>query len=213
MNSKVDDYIKNLEKWQKEIKLLRKIALECNLIEDYKWMHPCYTFQKKNIVLLQDFKNYCALGFVKGALLSDSHKVLVKITENVQAARQIRFTNLTEIANQKPIIKQYIFEAIEIEKAGLEVAMKKATDFEVPKELTEAFKEDVTLKNAFNNLTPGRQRGYLLHFSKPKQAKTRTARIKSCTNRILNGKGLNDCVCGLSKRMPNCDGSHKQLNS
>ena len=211
MNPKVDEFIIKVEKWQKELKLLRAIILDCGLKEEYKWMHPSYTYQKKNIVLIHGFKEYCAILFSKGALLSDENNILVQQTANVQAARQIRFTDITEIEKMQSIIKTYVFEAIEIEKAGLEVKLKKTSEFDLPEELLLKFKENTDLKTAFESLTQGRQRGYLLHFSQAKQSKTRESRIQKNIERIFYGKGLNDCICGLSKRMPNCDGSHKYI--
>ena len=211
MKKEVDKFLNNLDKWQDELIRLRELILDCGLIEDFKWMHPCYTVKGKNIVLIHGFKDYCAILFYKGALLKDPKNVLIRQTENTQSARQIRFTNVSEIENLESTIRKYVIEAVEIEKAGLKVKMKKTSDFEFPKELEQKLEENPKLKKAFKDLTPGRQKGYLLHFSKPKQAKTRISRIEKNTERILNGKGLNDCVCGLSKRMPNCDGSHKQL--
>lgn len=211
MNKDVDNFLSNLDKWQDELIRLRELILDCGLNEDFKWMHPCYTFNGKNIVLIHGFKDYCAILFYKGALLKDPKNILIRQTENTQSARQIRFTNVSEIQNLESTIRDYVLEAIEIEKAGLKVKMKKTSDYEVPRELDQKFTESPRLKKAFKNLTPGRQKGYLLHFSQPLQAKTRISRIEKNTERILNGKGLNDCVCGLSKRMPNCDGSHKQL--
>ena len=211
MNKDVDNFLSNLDKWQDELKRLRELILDCGLTEDFKWMHPCYTFNGKNIVLIHGFKDYCAILFYKGALLKDPKNILMRQTENTQSARQIRFTNVSEIQYLESTIRDYVLEAIEIEKVGLKVKMKKTSDYEVPRELDQKFTESPRLKKAFKNLTPGRQKGYLLHFSQPLQAKTRISRIEKNTERILNGKGLNDCVCGLSKRMPNCDGSHKQL--
>ena len=176
-------------------------------------MHPCYTYKEKNILILGNFKDYCAINFFKGALLNDSKNILVQQTENTQSARQIRFKDISEIENLKSTLKAYIHEAIEVEKAGLKVKKKKTTDFEMPEELKQKFVENPDFKNAFKNLTEGRQRGYLLHFAQPKQSKTRTSRIEKNSKRIFNGYGLNDCVCGLSKRKPNCDGSHKQLKN
>ncbi|PWK19571.1 DUF1801 domain-containing protein [Xanthomarina spongicola] len=213
MKPEVDTYLNNLNKWQKELTRLREIIVDCGLNEEYKWMHPCYTYKEKNIVLIHEFKNYCAILFHKGALLSDQKNILVQQTENTQSARQIRFTDVSLIEELKSTIKEYIYEAIEVEKAGLKVKKKKTTNFEIPEELNQMFKESPEFKKAFENLTPGRQRGYLLHFTKPKQAKTRVLRIKKSIDRILEGYGLNDCTCGLSKRKPNCDGSHKQLES
>jgi uncharacterized protein YdeI (YjbR/CyaY-like superfamily) len=175
-------------------------------------MHPCYTFEKKNIVLIHGFKEYCALLFHKGALLKDAHGILIQQTENVQAARQIRFTNVQKIVEMEPILKAYIHEAIEVEKAGLEVNFKKKTEeIIIPEELQNKFDEVPALKTAFESLTPGRQRAYILHFSQPKQSKTRVARVEKCMEKILGGKGLNDCTCGRSQKMPNCDGSHKYI--
>lgn len=211
MNPKVDEFLANVKNWQKELSLLRSIILECNLTEDFKWMHPCYTYNKSNIVLIHGFKDYCAILFYKGALLNDADKILIQQTENVQSGRQIRFTNAQEIIDLKATIKAYIFEAIETEKAGLKVPAKKTKDFNVPVELTDKFKANLKFKTAFEALTPGRQRGYLLHFSGAKQAQTREARIEKNMKRIIDGYGLNDCTCGLSKRKPNCDGSHKNI--
>lgn len=191
MNPKVDFYFKD-KKWQEELEQLRKIALDCQLTEELKWGTPCYTHQKKNIVLIHDFKEYCAFLFFKGALLKDTEGILIQQSENVQAARQIRFTNLKEIIEQKSILKAYIYEAIEIEKAGLKVELKKTSEFPVSDEFQKKLDEDSELKNAFEALTPGRQRGYLLHFSQPKQAQTREARVEKAIPQILDGKGIND---------------------
>ena len=211
MNSKVDKYLENVNRWQNELKKLRTIILDCGLTEEFKWMHPCYTYQKKNIVLIHGFKAYCALLFHKGALLKDTNHLLVQQTENVQAARQFRFTNAMEIEKLEPTIKTYIFEAIGIEKAGLQIKMKQASDFDIPDELQQKFEKNPDFQDAFEALTTGRQKGYVLYFSKPKQSKTRTARIDQYTERIMNGKGLRDCICGHSKRLPNCDGSHRYI--
>lgn len=191
-NPKVDEYLSKAKKWKEESEKLRNIVLDCELAEEFKWMHPCYTFEKKNIVLIHGFKEYCALLFHKGALLKDTHGILIQQTENVQAARQIRFTNVQEIVEMETILKSYIYEAIEVEKAGLEVNLKKHEEFIIPEELQHKFDEIPTLKTAFEALTPGRQRAYILHFSSPKQSKTRVARIEKCIQQILNGKGLND---------------------
>ena len=209
MNSKVDEFLNKVTKWHDELVQLRAIVLECQLTEELKWGVPCYTFQKANIVLIHGFKEYCALLFMKGALLNDSDGILIQQTENVQGGRQIRFTSLEQITEQEAILKAYIFEAIEVEKAGLKVALKPHADYDIPEEFQSKMDGDLALKTAFEGLTPGRQRAYILHFSGSKQAKTREARIENYTQRILMGKGLNDCVCGMSKRMPNCDGSHK----
>ncbi|MET3129724.1 uncharacterized protein YdeI (YjbR/CyaY-like superfamily) [Arcicella rosea] len=192
MNPKVDFYFTKAEKWQEELEQLRKIVLECELTEELKWGVPCYTFQKSNIVLIHDFKEYCALLFMKGALLDNANGLLIQQTENVQAARQIRFTNLREIVDNKAILKAYIYEAIEVEKAGLKVELKKTTEYNIPEEFQQKLDESSNLKTAFEALTPGRQRAYLLHFSQPKQAKTREVRVEKCIPQILDGKGLND---------------------
>lgn len=211
MNPKVDKYLEHLNKWQKELSYLRELILDCGLTEEYKWMHPCYTYQEANILLIHEFKDYCAILFHKGALLNDAKKILIQQTKNTQSARQIRFTDVSEIEELKETIKAYIYEAIEVEKAGLEIEKKKTADFEVVEELKLKFKENPDFESAFKNLTEGRQRGYLLHFSQSKQAKTRISRIEKNAKRIFRGYGLHDCTCGLSKRKPNCDGSHKQL--
>lgn len=211
MNPKVDLYLNKALKWQEELIKLREIVSDCNLIEELKWKVPCYTFQNGNIVLIHAFKEYVALLFMKGALLNDSHGILIQQTENVQSGRQIRFNSLEEIIALESIIKSYIYEAIEVEKEGLKVEMKKMEEYQLPSELQQKFKNDKNFEAAFEKLTPGRKRAYILHFSAPKQSKTRESRIENSTSRILQGKGLNDCVCGLSKRKPNCDGSHKYI--
>lgn len=211
MNQEVDKYLNSLKKCQDELTELRKIIIECELNEDFKWMHPCYTLMNKNVLLIHEFKDYCSILFHKGALLKDPENILVQQTENTQSARQIRFTNLSEIIELKPIIKKYIKEAIAIEKSGLQVKKKKTSEFEIPEELEQKFEENTEFEKAFKNLSSGRQRGYLLHFAQAKQSKTRTSRIEKNRKRIFDGKGLNDCTCGLSKRIPNCYGSHKQL--
>jgi uncharacterized protein YdeI (YjbR/CyaY-like superfamily) len=192
MNPKVDEFLSKAKKWKEEYEKLRNIVLDCELIEEFKWMHPCYTFEKKNIVIIHGFKEYCALLFHKGALLKDAHGILIQQTENVQAARQIRFTNVQEIVEMEPILKAYIYEAIEVEKAGLEVNFKKNTEYIIPEEFQNKFDETPALKTAFEALTPGRQRAYILYFSQPKQSKTRESRVEKYMQQILNGKGLND---------------------
>jgi len=192
MNLKVDVYLSKAKKWQEEFEKLRLIILECQLTEELKWGVPCYTFQKRNIVLIHGFKEYCALLFFKGALLHDAHGILIKQTENVQAGRQIRFTNVREIVEMETILKAYIYEAIEVEKAGLKVNFKKTTEFIIPEEFQNKLDEIPALKTAFDALTPGRQRAYILYFSTPKQSKTRESRVEKCMQQILNGKGLND---------------------
>lgn len=211
MNPKVDIFLEEANQWQDELTQLRMIILDCGLTEELKWGHPCYTHNKKNVILLGGFKDFCTINFIKGVLLTDSENLLVQQGENSQSARAIKFTDVNQIIKLEPIIKAYIFEAIEVEKAGLKVPYKKVKDFDIPDELTEKLEKDAAFKKAFNSLTPGCQKAYILHFSSAKQAKTRVDRIEKYTSRILKGKGINDCVCGLSKRMPNCDGSHKQL--
>jgi uncharacterized protein YdeI (YjbR/CyaY-like superfamily) len=192
MNPKVDFYFRKAKKWQEEFEKLRMIILDCGLSEELKWGCPCYTFDKRNIVLIHGFKEYCALLFFKGALLNDANGILVQQTKNVQAARQIRFTNVREIAKLKPTLKAYIYEAIEVEKVGLKVKLKPTSEFKTPKEFQTTLDEIPALKTAFDALTPGRQRAYLLYFSAPKQSKTRESRVEKCKQQILNGKGLND---------------------
>jgi uncharacterized protein YdeI (YjbR/CyaY-like superfamily) len=192
MNPKVDFFFNKADKWQAEFERLRLIILDCGLTEALKWGVPCYTFQNSNIVLIHGFKEYCAILFINGALLNDADGILIQQTENVQAARQIRFTNIQTIIELETILKAYIFEAIEVEKAGLKVDMKKTTAFNMPIEFQQKLDEIPALKTAFEALTPGRQRAYLLHFSAPKQAKTRESRVEQCMPLILIGKGLND---------------------
>ncbi|WP_034256632.1 YdeI/OmpD-associated family protein [Arenibacter latericius] len=192
MNPKVDWFFDKETKWKKEYQELRRIVLDCALEEELKWGVPCYTFRKSNILLLHGFKRYCALLFHKGVLLKDPDNMLIQQTENVQSARQLRFTNWQEIIDLKPTIKAYIFEAIEVEKLGLEVKMKKTSEFKIPDEFKKALNDNPNLKAAFSALTPGRQRGYLLHFSQAKQSKTRASRIEKIIPKILSGKGLND---------------------
>jgi len=201
MNPKVDFFFSKAKKWQREFEKLRMIILDCGLTEELKWGQPCYTrptgssgraFQKSNIVLIHGFKEYCALLFFKGALLHDAKGILIQQTENVQAARQVRFTNVREIVKMQPILKAYIYEAIEVEKAGLKVNFKKTTDFIIPEEFQNKLDKSTALKKTFDALTPGRQRAYIFYFSQPKQSKTREARVEKYMQQILNGKGLND---------------------
>lgn len=192
MNPKVDWFFDKAEKGQKEFEQLRTIILGCGLTEELKWGNPCYTFEGSNIVLIHGFKEYCALLFFKGALLKDSEHILIQQTKNVQGPRQIRFSNVKEIGKLKPSLKAYMYEAIEVEKAGLKVDLKKTQEFSVPEEFQNKLKENAALKTAFKALTPGRQRAYLLYFAAPKQVKTREARIEKFMQSILNGKGLND---------------------
>ena len=211
MNSLVDDYLKKVKNWKDELTVLRSIVLESGLVEELKWRNPCYTFEGKNIVIIGGFKEFCVLSFFKGILLSDPEKILKQQGENTQSARIIPFTSVSEILLQKHTILAYIYEAVEIERQGLQVEFKKTTESDFPIELENKFKEIPDLKEAFLALTPGRQRAYLLYFKAPVQSKTRDSRIDSSLLRIFYGKGINDCVCGLSKKMPSCDGSHKFL--
>jgi uncharacterized protein YdeI (YjbR/CyaY-like superfamily) len=192
MNPKVDGFLRKAKKWREEFEKLRTVCLDCGLTEELKWGKPCYTYQKNNIVLIHGFKEYCALLFFKGALLNDANGILIQQTKNVQAARQIRFTNVREIVKMKPILKAYIYEAIEVEKAGLKVNFKKTKEFSIPEEFQNKLDKIPALKTAFYALTPGRQRAYLLHFSAAKQSKTRESRVEKCMPQILIGKGLDD---------------------
>ncbi|SKB38228.1 Uncharacterized conserved protein YdeI, YjbR/CyaY-like superfamily, DUF1801 family [Parapedobacter luteus] len=193
MNEQVERFFEKTGKWSEEFQLLREIIRENkSLEEDYKWMHPCYTFQGKNVVLIHGFKEYCALLFHKGASLKDTAGLLIQQTENVQSARQIRFTNAQQIIRLKPAINDYINQAVEIEKSGKKVAMKKVTDYPIPEEFQRALTEDEALAKAFHSLTPGRQKGYLFYFNQAKQPKTREARIEKYYQHILDGKGIDD---------------------
>lgn len=192
MNPKVDWFFDKDTKWQNEYEKLRTIILDCGLIEELKWGCPCYAFQKSNIVLIHGFKEYCALLFFKGALLNDPNDILIQQTKNVQSARQVRFTNVREIVKMEKILKAYIYEAIEVERAGLKVKLKKTSDFKIPEEFQKKLSKNLRLKTAFNALTPGRQRSYIFYFSLPKQSTTREARVEKCIPQILKGKGLDD---------------------
>ncbi|MFZ1754063.1 MAG: YdeI family protein [Caldilineaceae bacterium] len=192
MNPAVDFYFRKADQWKAEFEKLRTIILECDLSEELKWGHPCYALEGSNIVLMHGFKEYCALLFMKGALMQDPNGILVQQTKNVQSARQIRFTNLQEIEAMEAVLKAYVAEAVRVEKAGLQVEFKQSTDFEFPEEFINKLEEVPGLQDAFEALTPGRQRGYLLYFSGAKQSKTRTARIEKYVPHILEGKGIND---------------------
>ena len=191
-NPRVDEFLREADQWRAEFAKLRTIILDCGLTEELKWGKPCYTFQNSNVVLIHGFKEYCAILFMKGALLKDPEGILIQQTENVQAARQVRFTNAREIAKLAPVLKAYIKEAIAVEKAGLEVVYKKTSEFSMPEEFQKKLNEMPALKTAFEALTPGRQRGYLLYFSAAKQSKTREARVEKCMDLILDGVGLNE---------------------
>ena len=192
MNPKVDWFFAKDTKWQKEYEKLRTIILDCGLIEELKWGCPCYTFENTNIVLIHGFKEYCALLFFKGALLNDPNGILIQQTKNVQSARQIRFTNVREIVKMDKVLKAYVYEAIEVEKAGLKVKLKKTPDFKIPEEFQKQLDKKPALKKAFDALTPGRQRAYIFYFAQAKQSKTREARVEKSMKQILNGKGLDD---------------------
>ena len=191
-NPKTDWFFVKDTKWQKEYEKLRKIILSCGLSEELKWGCPCYTFENNNIVLMHGFKEYCALLFFKGALLADPDGILIQQTENVQSARQLRFTSVQQVVKAERIVKAYVYEAIEVERAGLQVKYKKTKDFKIPDEFQTKLNKMPSLKTAFDALTPGRQRAYIFHFSQPKQSKTRTARVEKYLKQILNGKGLDD---------------------
>lgn len=192
MNPRVDFFFSKAKQWQEEFEKLRTIVIDCGLTEELKWGTPCYTLEGRNIVLLHGFKEYCALLFFKGALLKDTKGILIQQTANVQAARQIRFTNVGQIVKLKTSLKAYIQDAMEVEKAGLQVTLKKSSEFKMADEFKKVLAKSATLKKAFYALTPGRQRAYLLHFSQPKQSQTRISRVEKCRPQILQGKGLND---------------------
>lgn len=212
MNPKVSDYINNSNKWKPEMTLLRGIILECMLTEELKWRVPCFSYQNANVVLICAFKNYCTLSFFKGVLLNDTENILTSPGENSESVRMLKFTSTKEILALQKVIKAYIFEAIELEKSGIKVKRSSNTNLTLADELVAKFNENPALKNAFKKLTPGRQRAYNLYFSAAKQSQTRIDRIEKYVPKILKGVGINDCTCGLSKRKPNCDGSHKQIN-
>ena len=192
MNPKVDFFFNKDTKWQKEYEQLRKIILDCGLVEELKWGCPCYVFENKNIVLIHGFKEYCALLFFKGSLLNDPESILIQQTENVQVPRQLRFTNVKEIVKLKQTIKAYVYEAIEVEKAGIKAPLKKTEDYKIPEEFQKKLNKNAKLRTAFNALTPGRQRAYIFHFSQAKQSKTREARVEKYIPQILEGKGIDD---------------------
>lgn len=192
MNPKVDFFFNKPKKWQQELQELRVVALDCGLDEELKWGCPCYSLNGSNIVLIHDFKDYCAFLFFKGALLNDAEGILIQQTENVQSARQARFTGVEQIKDLARALKAYIYEAIEVEKAGLKVELKKTSEFAMAEEFQQKLDGNTALKNAFEALTPGRQRGYMLHFSQPKQSKTREARVEKYIPKIMEGKGLDD---------------------
>jgi uncharacterized protein YdeI (YjbR/CyaY-like superfamily) len=211
MNPTADNYFLDAPQWQEELMQLRKIALSTQLTEMIKWGVPCYVFQESNVVLLGAFKAFCSISFFKGSLMQDPKGILLKPGENSQIARMIKFTHLDQICELEPIIRAYIVEAIEIEKTGAKPIVDKSAELEFPEELLQILDQDAVFKAAFTALTPGRQRGYNLFFTAAKQPATRITRIEKYRQQILDGKGINDCTCGLSKKMPSCDGSHKAI--
>ncbi|QDU58610.1 YdeI/OmpD-associated family protein [Aeoliella mucimassa] len=211
MHPDVHQFLRNEKRWPDELAALREIALECKLSETFKWRAPCYTYESKNIVILGSFKESCVISFFKGALLKDPKGVLEKPGENSRSAMVVRFTSIAQVKKLRTTLKTYIREAIENEKAGLKIDPQSAPELPVPKELEQQLSKSPKLAQAFAALTPGRQRAYLMHISSAKQSTTRLARIEKVRPRILDGKGLNDCTCGLSRKMPGCDGSHKSL--
>ncbi len=206
---KVEEFLSKAHRWPNELLQFRRIILDCGLEEDFKWRNPCYTFHGNNIIILGEFKDYCAFSFFKGVLLADTEHLLQKPGENSQSVRLFKFKNIEEILRLEPIIKTYIYEALEVDKIGLKVELKSNTELEFPEELLLKMDADAAFKKAFEALTPGRQRAYNLFFTGSKQSATRLSRIDKYIDRIMQGKGINDCICGFSKRMPNCDGSHK----
>ena len=211
MDIRVDEYISKQINWPSEIQLLRGILLDCGLDETLKWRQPCYTFKGKNILIIGSFKDFCCLSFFKGVLLKDAEGILKQQGENAQSARIVPFIHWNEIIRLKPIINTYVFEAIKIEKSGLKVEYRQPDEMMFTDELDQAFQKDVAFESAFKNLTSGRQKGYLLFISGAKQSATRVSRIEKYRSRIMAGKGIHDCFCGLSKKMPSCDGSHTYI--
>ena len=211
MNTGVETYFVNLKHWKPELEMLRNIVLDCGLVEEFKWRGPCYTYNNSNSIIIGGFKDNFVISFLKGVFLRDDHKLLQKPGDNSQTARIIRFTEISQVLELEPIIKTYIYEAIEIEKAGLKLDPSVKPTLEYIPEFEKFMSENAEFKSAFEALTPGRQRAYNMHFASAKQSETRTSRIMAVMPRVMNGKGPNDCICGLSKRMPNCDGSHKLL--
>lgn len=208
-NPDVDAFLSKTKNWKQELEQLRKIVLDYKLTEELKWGNPCYTFNGANILMIAGFKEYCALAFFKGALLKDTDGLLVKAGENSQSARQLRFTGVQEIVQNQSLIIAYVKEAILVEKAGLKIGRVNPDTLELPDEFRQILEKNAALNKAFYALTPGRQRAYIMFFAAPKQSATRITRVEKYMQQILNGKGINDCTCGLSKKMPSCDGSHK----
>jgi uncharacterized protein YdeI (YjbR/CyaY-like superfamily) len=211
MNEKLDDFFKKPNKWQNELNELRKIVLETGLIEELKWKQPCYTLDRVNILMVSSFKDFAFVSFLNGSILADNENVLVKPGENSQFSRLMRFKNVEEVKKLKRTLLAYIYESIEAHKAGIKPIADKTKKLDFPEELLSKFEKDSAFKVAFESLTPGRQRAYNIYFTGAKQSKARESRIESFTQRIMSGKGFNDCVCGLSKKMPGCDGSHRYI--
>ena len=211
MHAQVAEYLNGVTKWRQELEALRPILLECGLAEDFKWRQPCYTWEGKNVAIIGELKDCCTLSFFKGALLNDPHGMLEKPGENSRAARVIRLTSVEQIEEASAQLTFYIEQAIEVEKAGRKVDFEKDRELDIPEEFEAALSADPALQTAFDSLTPGRQRGYLLHFSGAKTSKGRKSRVEKYVPRILDGKGIHDCVCGLSKKLPACDGSHQTI--
>ena len=209
MNERVEAYVRDTALWKRELKGARKILIDCGLTEDFRWRGPCYTHEGKNIVTLGTLKAGCSLGFLKGALLKDPRGVLEKPGANSRIARRIVVTSVSQIRELEPAIRDFVSQAIEAERAGQKVELPEDSELDLPDEVERIFETDPKLRAAFEALTPGRRRGYLLHFRSAIQSATRTARVKNCTTKIMAGKGMHDCVCGRSARMPRCDGSHK----
>lgn len=211
-NTNVDHYVRDNQKWRLELNALREIVLDCGLTEQWKWRAPCYTHQQANVVLVGALKDSCVLSFMKGALLKDGEGILVKPGENTRAGRVIRFTSVEKIVEIESILRSYINEAIGLEDAGIKVDLTQNQELDLPQELHDKFDQTPALRKAFEALTPGRKRGYVLYFCGAKQATARVSRIEKHVDRILSGKGIHDCVCGLSRKMPGCDGSHKDAS-
>ena len=211
MNPTANKYFLDAPQWKQELSQLREIALSTQLSETIKWGVPCYVFGESNVILMGSFKAFCSISFFKGSLMKDSKGILSKPGENSQSVRMLKFTDIDQIRKLESVIMAYIVEAIEIEKAGLKPALEKSVDLEFPQELLQILDQDAAFKAAFTSLTPGRQRGYNLFFTAAKQPATRITRIEKYRLQILDGKGINDCTCGLSKKMPSCDGSHKAI--
>lgn len=210
MSSNLNSYYDNLSSWQAELLFLREICISCELKEELKWKAPCFTFERKNVLILHAFKNYFGIGFFKGALIYDNNNLLQFPGKNSNHSKILKFQSLTEVAAKQDIIRRFIFEAIEIEKKGLKV-IPESSEMELPSELIKLFNQEPNFKQAFETLSPGKKRGYLLYFAGAKQSQTKLLRINKMMDRILLGKGIQDCTCGLSKKMPRCDGSHKYI--